>query len=60
MYGVKNCADRRDLHDSRNCLLNIGVSCHLKLFTPTLKALKDCGILQIYREENWSFENKNC
>ena len=38
MYGVKNYADRRDLHNSRNCLLDIRVSCHLKL--------KVCGILK--------------
>ena len=46
MYGVKNYADRRDLHNSRNFLLDIRVSCHLKLFMPTMKVLKDCGILK--------------
>ena len=46
MYGVKNYADRRDLHNSRNGLLDVPVSCHLKLFMRTMKALKDCGILK--------------
>ena len=46
MYGVKNYADRRDLHNSRNFLLDIRVSCDLKLSMPTVKALKDCGILK--------------
>ena len=48
MYGVKNYADRRDVHNSRNYnfLLDIRVSCHLKLFMPTMKVLKDCGILK--------------
>ena len=51
MYGVKNYADRRDLHNSRNFLLDIRVSCDLKLSMPTVKALKDCGILK-YRERS--------
>ena len=42
MYGV----DRRDLHNSRIGLLDIRVSCHLKLFMPTMKELKDCEILK--------------
>ena len=46
VYGVNNYADRRDLHNSRNGLLDIRVSCHLKLFMPTMNALKDCGILK--------------
>ena len=46
MYGVKNYADRRDLHNSRHCLLDIRLSCHLKCFMLTMKALKDGGILK--------------
>ena len=46
MYGAKNYADRRDLHNSRKGLLDICVSCHLKLFMRTMKTLKDCGILK--------------
>ena len=46
MYGVRDYADRKDLHNSRNFLLDIRVSCHLKLFMPTMKVLKDCGILK--------------
>ena len=46
VYGAKNYADRRDLHNSRNGLLDIRVSCHLKLFMRTMKTLKDCGILK--------------
>ena len=44
VYGAKSYADRRDVHNSSNCLLDIRVSCHLK-FMLTMKALKDCGIL---------------
>ena len=46
MYGAKNYADRRDLDNSRKGLLDIRVSCHLKLFMRTMKTLKDCGILK--------------
>ena len=46
MYVVKNYADRRDLHNSRNFFWDIRVSCHLKLSMPIMKALKDCGILK--------------
>ena len=46
VYGVKNYADRRDLHNSRNGSLDIRISCHLKLFMPTMKALNYSGILK--------------
>ena len=51
MYGVKNYADRRDLHNSRNGSLDIRVSCHLKLFMPTMKALNYCGILKYIKRK---------
>ena len=58
MYGVKNYADRRDLHNSRNGLLEIRVSCHLKLFMPTMKALKDCGILKYIKRRTSSMRTR--
>ena len=45
MYGVKNYADRSEVNNSCNCLLDIRVSCRLQFFMPTMKALKDCRIL---------------